>query len=238
MAQGQGKMEGLATLNQALMRGVPSCRRVFGGRAHFSASLPLLTLVENVSLLKPSLYPACNGGGFTPWMTWQGTVDASTRRGTDASLLSQQLDGRLVLADSLRTAAQVRMADILSVDEALCDLGTFAFIASYLFSPGGRHSSAVAELLRFITRLEELHTKVQGMISSPHLATTLLFDVSWRWILYLNRCVAALASESLDSPGCQVPFSLDPILADLEGGLIRRANPPYGSWRPCIHGQR
>ena len=26
-----GKTEGLATLNQALMRGLPSCRRVFGG---------------------------------------------------------------------------------------------------------------------------------------------------------------------------------------------------------------
>ena len=55
------------------------------------------------------------------------------------------------------------------------------------------------------------------MISSPHLATTLLFDVSRRWRLYLNRCVAALASESLDAPGYQVPFSLEPILAELEG---------------------
>ena len=45
VALGRGKTEGLATLNQALMRGLPSCRQVFGGRAHFSASLPLLTLV-------------------------------------------------------------------------------------------------------------------------------------------------------------------------------------------------
>ena len=49
------KMEGLATLNQALMRGLPSCLQVFGGRAHFSASLPLLVFVKNVSLLDPSL---------------------------------------------------------------------------------------------------------------------------------------------------------------------------------------
>ena len=59
---------------------------------------------------------------------------------------------------------------------------------------------------------------MQGMISYPHLATALLFDVSQRWNLYLNRCVAALALEYLDAPGCQVPFLLDPILADLEGG--------------------
>ena len=31
-----GRTEGLATLNQALMRGMRSCCQVFGGRAHFS----------------------------------------------------------------------------------------------------------------------------------------------------------------------------------------------------------
>ena len=30
--------------------------------------------------------------------------------------------------------------------------------------------------------------------------------------------MATLASESLNSPGCHVPFLLDTILADLEGG--------------------
>ena len=63
-ARGKGRMEGIATLNQALMRDLPSCSRVFGGRAHFSASLPLLALKQNVSLLNPSLDPACTGGGF------------------------------------------------------------------------------------------------------------------------------------------------------------------------------
>ena len=63
LALGMRNTEGLATLNQALMRGLPSCRRVFGGRAHFSASLPLLALVKNVSLMNPSLDPACAGGG-------------------------------------------------------------------------------------------------------------------------------------------------------------------------------
>ena len=93
-----------------------------------------------------------------------------------------------------------------------------AFVALSLFPAGGRHLSAIMELIRLIKRLEELHTKVQGMISPPHLATTLLFNVSRRWSLYLNRCVAALTSESLDALGCQVPFLLEPILADLEGG--------------------
>ena len=56
------------------------------------------------------------------------------------------------------------------------------------------------------------------MISSPHLATTLLYDVSWRWSQYLNRCVAALASEVEEAPWASVPFSLEPILIKLEGG--------------------
>ena len=55
-------MEGLATLNQALTRGLTSCLRIFRGRAHFSASLPLLAFVKNMSLLNPSLDPACTGG--------------------------------------------------------------------------------------------------------------------------------------------------------------------------------
>ena len=63
VARGRGKMDGLATLNQALIRGLQSCRRIFGGSAHFSASLPLLAFVKNVSLLNPSLDPACTGGG-------------------------------------------------------------------------------------------------------------------------------------------------------------------------------
>ena len=129
-----------------------------GGRAHFSASLPLLALIKNVSLRNTSLDPECAGEGFTPWLTQQGTVEVSTRGGADASLLAQQLDGRLDLVDSLRTAAQVRLAEIPSADEALRDLGTFAFVALHLFSAGGRHLSAVAELLCLIERLEEQHT--------------------------------------------------------------------------------
>ena len=59
---------------------------------------------------------------------------------------------------------------------------------------------------------------MQGVISSPHLATTLLYDVSRWWIQYLNRCMAASASEVVEAPGASFPFSLKPILVELEGG--------------------
>ena len=107
----------------------------------------------------------------------------------------------------MRVAARVCLAVILSADETLRELGTFAFVASHLFSAGRRHSSALAELLCLIERLEELHTELWGVISCPHLATTFLYDVSRRWIQYLNRCVAAL-----EAPGASFPFSIEPIM--------------------------
>ena len=97
VARGKRSMEGLATLNQALMWGLSSCFWVFGGRYHFRASLPLLMFVKNVNLLNPYLEPACAGGVFTPWLTCQRSVDASTRGGADASLLAHKLDWRLAL---------------------------------------------------------------------------------------------------------------------------------------------
>ena len=112
-------------------------------------------------------------------------------------------------------AVWVRLDVIPSADEALRDLVTFPFFALHLFSAGGHHSSTVTKLFRPIERLEELHTEVQGMISSPHLAATLLFDVSRRWSQYLNRCVEALALEVVEAPGGGVPFSLKPILVDM-----------------------
>ena len=63
VTRGRDKTKGLETLNQALMRGLLYLRRVFGGRVHFSASLPLLSLVKNVSLMNHFLDPACAGGG-------------------------------------------------------------------------------------------------------------------------------------------------------------------------------
>ena len=80
-------------------------------------------------------------------------VDTSTSGGADTSLLAQQLDRRLALADSLRMSARVRLTVIPSVDKALHNLGNFAFVAFHLLSAGGRHSSAVANILRLIESL-------------------------------------------------------------------------------------
>ena len=65
------------------MRGLTSCRQVLGGRDHFSASLPLLAFVKNVSLMNPSLDPEYKGvmvhtladtpsigRGVHPWGCW------------------------------------------------------------------------------------------------------------------------------------------------------------------------
>ena len=46
----------------------------------------------------------------------------------------------------------------------------------------------------------------------------LLYDVSHQWSIYLNSCVAELASEAIEAPGANIPFSLETILVDLEGG--------------------
>ena len=98
------------------------------------------------------------------WLMHQEIVDTSTRRGADASLLDQQIEGRLELADSLRTSARVRLEATPSAEEAIIYLGRFVFVALHLFSAGGHHLSAVADLLNLIVRLEELHNEVQGMI--------------------------------------------------------------------------
>ena len=70
-------------------------------------------------------------------MTRQGTFETSTHVGSDASLLAQQLDVQMASADSLRTSSRVRLAVALSVDEALCELGTFAFVVLHFFYAGG-----------------------------------------------------------------------------------------------------
>ena len=44
----KGHTEGLATLDQALLRGITLCWRLFGGRVNFSTSLLLLEFVRNV----------------------------------------------------------------------------------------------------------------------------------------------------------------------------------------------
>ena len=86
-------------------------------------------------------------------MTRKGTVKASTRGGAGAPLLAKKIDGRLASAEFLRTATRVCLDCTPSVDKALRDSGTFAFVALQIFSAAGRHALAVAEILRLIKRL-------------------------------------------------------------------------------------
>ena len=58
---------------------------------------------------------------------------------------------------------------------------------------------------------------MQGIITSPQLSTTLIYNVSRRWITYLNRCVATSSLEDVGVPRATVPFSLEPILLDMKG---------------------
>ena len=120
------------------------------------------------------------------------------------------------MADTLRTAARVRLDVIPSADKALWYLDMFDFVALHLASSGRRHSSTLMELLGFIKRLWEIHTKVQGVVSSPHLSMTLLYGVPWWWSLYLNRCASTFVSEALEDQKGQNPFFIDPILVEIE----------------------
>ena len=65
-------------------------------------------------------------------MTRQGAVEASNRGNLDASLLAQYLDVWIASADSFQIAAWFRLDVILSADEAIRNLVTFAFMVSLL----------------------------------------------------------------------------------------------------------
>ena len=53
------------------------------------------------------------------------------------------------------------------------------------------------------------------------------------WSLYVNRCVSAsAASEDLEAPGANIPFSLDPV--DLEGGRKLAPSSPFSSKTWCL----
>ena len=90
------------------------------GEVTLQSPPPLLALVKNVSLWNPSLDTSYYRGGFTSELTCQGKVEASTYGGgADAYLLEDNIDGRLALAESLQTAARVRLYAITYIDEAL-----------------------------------------------------------------------------------------------------------------------
>ena len=118
----------------------------------------------------------------------------------------------------MRTATRIHLAFIPSVEKVLRGLGTFASVNLHIFSAIGIHSSSVTELLCLIEILEDHHTKVKGVISSPQLAISLIYDVSWRWIQYLNRCVNVSALGVLESPGSIFLFYLKLILVRMDRG--------------------
>ena len=66
----------------------------------------------------------------------KGMVEALAYMGKDASLLAQLLDGRLALADSLKTTVKIGLVIIPSTDKALSNLGTFAFVSDQLIVHG------------------------------------------------------------------------------------------------------
>ena len=53
------------------------------------------------------------------WLNHQGKVEADTHEGSYAYLLVQKLDRRLDSAESLRTAARVRLDEIPYTEKAL-----------------------------------------------------------------------------------------------------------------------
>ena len=76
---------------------------------HGTNYLPLLALVKNISLLNPSLDPACTegGGGVTPCLKFQNTTEVSTLVVLKASLLYQQLYGQITFTNTLWKATSV-----------------------------------------------------------------------------------------------------------------------------------
>ena len=59
----------------------------------------------------------------------------------------------LNLMDPIWTAARLHMDANLFAEEVHCNLGTFTFFASHLFSTSRRKLTVVTELLRLIGRL-------------------------------------------------------------------------------------
>ena len=218
VARVKGHTKGLATLNQVLLWGILSCRRFFGRRSQFSASLLLLEFIKTISLMNLSLEPACAGGRFTPWMTRQGTVEVLIHLGLDASLLAHHLYGRLASKGLLVDRHSGPPGCYSVCRRGALQLGHLCICCVAPLICRGRHTEAVTEIVRIINRLEELHTEVQEMIKSSHLATTLIYNRPRKWITYLNRCVVASSLEDVEAPSETVPFSLEPILLEMESG--------------------
>ena len=86
--------------------------------------------------------------------------------GLDASLLAEHMYVRMASTDSLRTDVWVRLEVMPYADEGIHGLGTFALFALHLFFAVRIHKAADVGIPYLIDILEELQTKMQGIISS------------------------------------------------------------------------
>ena len=68
----------------------------------------------------------------------QQMVEVFTCGGADAYLLVQKIDECLASADSLHMSTRLRLVAISYFDEALRNLGTFAFVAGEILQPSRR----------------------------------------------------------------------------------------------------
>ena len=90
--------------------------------------------------------------------------------------------------------------------------------------------SAVMEILHLVEGVEELRTEVQGIITSPCLATTLMYDVLSQWSLYLNRCVDLSVLESLETRGEWSPSIWSPSSSNWRVGATSAPFFHWGLW--------
>ena len=67
---------------------------------------------------------------------------------------------------------------IPATEDTLLNLVTFDLVTLRLFVAVAVYYAALMDLLYLIDSLDEFHTEVQGVITSPLISTTLLFNTS------------------------------------------------------------
>ena len=126
--------------------------------------------------------------------------------GSDVFILVQQLDDQLVLAHTLRMAANLRLMVIPTADKYLRNLGTFDFFLIHLVDLEGSHATLSVELIYLVERLQGLQMEVQVVLVLFDLMTTLIFNLSHHLFQYMNQSMGALTPEYLSLPRAMVTF--------------------------------
>ena len=106
----------------------------FQGEVALKHSPTTLRVCEEHVLDEPFPGPSLRWGRIHTLDEPPGHVRGVDPQGVGRSPPVKNLNIRLASADPLWTAAWVRLEIILYVYEALCELVTFAFVASHLFS--------------------------------------------------------------------------------------------------------